>query len=221
MKTHPDVTPPSGFPRSGGKWRSPGQYPLDRIITLLGLLGLALFLSFYDRAFPTAAIDLDLSRAEIARRAHTYLRARAFDVEGYRSALTFTGDSWASYYLQRTLGIPETNRLIRKTQVPVWYWRARWFRPLQKEEFQVYLAPDGQVVALSHTLLEDAPGPVSPKTRPEPWRANTWPAIGAGIWGTGRRSPLPARIAPVGAPITSSNGSAAIGTSAAARSGCP
>ena len=134
------------------------SHRLERVITLLGLLGLALFLSFYDRAFPTAAIDLDLSGAQITRRARLYLEARAFDVAGYRSALTFTGDSWASYYLQRTLGIPQTNRLIRRTQVPIWYWRARWFRPLQKEEFQVYLAPDGQVVALSHTLLEDAPG---------------------------------------------------------------
>jgi hypothetical protein len=131
---------------------------LDLLITLLGLLGLALFLVFYDRAFPTAAIDLELSRAEIEQRAQDYLKAQGYEIEDYESALTFTGDSWASIYLQLALGIPETNRLIRETQVPVWYWRARWFQPLQKEEFLVYLAPDGQVVALAHTLLEDAPG---------------------------------------------------------------
>ncbi len=131
---------------------------LDRYITLLGLLGLALFLLFYDRAFPTAAIDLELSRAEIKQRAQDYLEAQGHQVADYKSALTFTGNAWGSIYLQRTLGVPETNRLIRETQVPVWYWRARWFRPLQKEEFRVYLAPDGQVVAMTHTLLEDAPG---------------------------------------------------------------
>lgn len=131
---------------------------LDLLITLLGLLGLALFLAFYDRAFPAAAIDLELSRAGIKQRAQEYVKAQGYEIEEYESALTFTGDSWASYYLQRTLGIPETNRLIRETQVPIWYWRARWFRPLQKEEFRVYLAPDGEVVAISHTLLEDAPG---------------------------------------------------------------
>ncbi len=136
----------------------PASRRLERLITLLGLLGLALFLVFYDRAFPTAALDLDLSRVEIKQRAQDYLEARSHEVDDYRSAITFTGDYWASIYLQLTLGIPETNRLIRETQVPVWYWRARWFRPLQKEEFQVYLAPDGQVVALAHTLLEDAPG---------------------------------------------------------------
>ena len=136
----------------------PSSRRLDLLITLLGLLGLALFLVFYDRAFPTAAIDLELSRTEIEQRAQDYLEAQGYEIEGYESALTFTGDSWASIYLQLTLGIPETNRLVRETQVPVWYWRARWFRPLQKEEFRVYLAPDGQVIALIHTLLEDAPG---------------------------------------------------------------
>jgi hypothetical protein len=141
---------------------APGTHPIsrrtERFITLLGLLGLVLFLAFYDSAFPSAAIDLALSRAEIAQRARAYLQDQGFEVEGYEFALAFSGDWWASYYLQLTLGIPETNRLIRETGIPIWYWRARWFRPLQKEEFRVYLAPGGEVVALSHTLLEDAPG---------------------------------------------------------------
>ena len=136
----------------------PPSRRLDTLITLLGLLGLALFLVFYDRAFPTAAIDLELSRAEIKQHAQDYLEAQGHEIDDYKSALTFTGDSWASIYLQLALGIPETNRLIRETHVPLWYWRARWFQPLQKEEFRIYLAPDGQVVALTHTLLEDAPG---------------------------------------------------------------
>jgi len=131
---------------------------LELVITILGLLGLALFVVFYDRAFPTAAIDLELSRAEILQRARGYLEGQGYDVADHRSALTFSGDSWASFYLQRTVGIPETNRLIREAQVPVWYWHARWFRPLQKEEFGVDLSPDGEVVALSHLVLEDAPG---------------------------------------------------------------
>ena len=141
---------------------APGTHPVsrrtERLITLIGLLSLLLFLVFYDSAFPSAAIDLALSRAEITRHAKAYLQDQGFEVEGYEFALAFTGNGWASYYLQLTLGIPGTNQLIRETGIPVWYWRARWFRPLQKEEFRVYLSPEGEVVALSHTLLEDAPG---------------------------------------------------------------
>ena len=130
----------------------------DIFITLLGLVSLGLFLVFYDRAFPQAAIDLELGRSEVAQRAQDYAKSQGYELDDYEFTVTFASNSWASYYLQHVLGIPETNRLIQQTQVPIWYWRARWFRPLQKEEFRVYVTPDGQVMGLSHTLLEDAPG---------------------------------------------------------------
>lgn len=136
----------------------PSNPRLDLFITLLGLAGIVLFLSLYDSAFPSAAIDLTLSRDEIARRAEAYIQAQGYDVEGYEFALTFDESGWASVYLQRTVGIPETNRLIRDEGVPIYYWRARWFKPLQKEEFSASLAPDGNVVAFSHSVPEDRPG---------------------------------------------------------------
>ena len=107
----------------------------ELLITVLGLLGLALFVLLYDQAFPTAALDLKLSRDEIAQRAQAYMQAQGYDLHGHEFALTFGEDEWASIYLQRTLGIPETNRRMRAEQLPVWAWNARWFRPLQKEEF--------------------------------------------------------------------------------------
>jgi GNAT superfamily N-acetyltransferase len=142
-------------------YANPAQPPsrrLDLLITLLGLLGLALFLVFYDRAFPSAAIDLELSRTEIAQRAQAYLEFQGYNLENYEFALSFQEAGLASVYLQHTLGVPETNRLIRAERLPIWTWHARWFRPLQKEEFSVSLAPDGEVVAFSHSLPEDAPG---------------------------------------------------------------
>jgi hypothetical protein len=131
---------------------------LDIVISVLGVAGLILFLALYDQAFPSAAIDLKLSRAEIERRAQAYMQAQGYDLSGYEFALTFGEDGWASVYLQRTLGVPETNRLIRAERLPVWQWYARWFRPLQKEEFSVTLMPDGNVIGFSHSILEDAPG---------------------------------------------------------------
>jgi len=128
------------------------------IITAVGLLCLALFFAFYDQAFPSAAIDLDRSRAEIHAEAAGYLADHGYDVSDYKFALTFTGNSWGSIYLQRTLGVAETNRLLQRRDLPLWYWHARWFKPLQKEGFDLYVAPDGEVVEFVHTLLEDAPG---------------------------------------------------------------
>ncbi|MGC9358159.1 MAG: GNAT family N-acetyltransferase [Anaerolineae bacterium] len=127
-------------------------------ITLLGLVGLALLLGFYQRAFPTAALDLSLARAEIRERATVLLQEQGLDLEGYTTALTFTDDFWASIYLQQTLGVAQTNEILREGRVPIWYWQARWFRPLQKEEYRVHVEPSGRIVSWYHILPEDAPG---------------------------------------------------------------
>lgn len=128
------------------------------IITAVGFLCLALFFAFYDQAFPSAAMDLDRSRAEIRAAAADYLADYGYNVSDYKFALTFGENSWGSIYLQRTLGVAETNRLLQTRDLPLWYWRARWFKPLQKEGFDIYVAPDGEVIEFDHTLLEDAPG---------------------------------------------------------------
>ncbi|NBD36374.1 MAG: hypothetical protein GVY30_10325, partial [Chloroflexi bacterium] len=128
------------------------------IITAVGFLCLALFFAFYDQAFPSAAIDLDRSRAEIRTAAADYLADYGYDVSDYKFALTFADNGWGSLYLQRTLGVAETNRLLQTRDLPLWYWHARWFKPLQKEGFDVYVAPDGEVIEFVHTLLEDTPG---------------------------------------------------------------
>jgi len=136
----------------------PPSRRLDILITLFGLLGLALFLIFYNQAFPSAAIDLDLSSAEITQRAHDYLESQGHDIQDSKLALSLEEDWGASVYLQHILGVSETNQLIQREDLPIWFWRARWFRPLQKEEFSVYLATGGEVVAFFHSILEDAPG---------------------------------------------------------------
>ena len=130
----------------------------DILITVAGLIGLALFMLLYDQAFPSAALDLKLSRAEIEQRAWAFLDSRGYRARDYEFVLTFHEDGWASYYLQRTLGVAETNRRVRAEHLPVWSWSARWFKPLQKEEYALSLSPDGQVIGFSHSIMEDAPG---------------------------------------------------------------
>jgi ribosomal protein S18 acetylase RimI-like enzyme len=136
----------------------PPSKRVDILITLAGLAGIFLALAFYNQAFPEAALELKLSRQEITSLAQQTMQSYGYEVQDYKSALEFASDDWASIYLQRTLGIPETNSLIRQENLPIWYWHARWFIPLQKEEFSLYLSPDGQVVNFSHTIEEDAPG---------------------------------------------------------------
>jgi ribosomal protein S18 acetylase RimI-like enzyme/membrane protease YdiL (CAAX protease family) len=144
-----------------GRW--PG-YP-EALLTGFGVLGLVLFVLLYDRAFPSAALDLALSRAEIARRATAYVEGLGYDLAGSKFVLTFHEAWLPSVYLQQTLGIVQTSELARREGLPLWLWEARWFKPLQKPELDLSLMPDGTVVALSHSVLEDAPGADIPQDR--------------------------------------------------------
>ncbi len=130
----------------------------DVLLTLAGMVGLVLFLALYNEAFPDAAIDLTLSRDQIAQRADDYLKSQGYDVSSYESVVDFNQNWWASIYLQRTLGVAETNRLVRAERLPIWTWNARWFKPQQQEEFSLELMPDGEVIGFSHTISETAPG---------------------------------------------------------------
>lgn len=130
----------------------------DVILVVLGILGWILLFSQYERIFPQAVLDLRLSRIQIAERARGLIAEYGYEVEDYEFALSFGYDSRSSIYLQSTLGIPETNRLISDQDLPIWYWIARWYKPLQQEEFALYLAPFGEVVGFVHKIPETDPG---------------------------------------------------------------
>ena len=130
----------------------------DVLLTLAGVLGIVLFLTLYNEAFPDATIELPLARDQIMQRANDYLKSQGYDVGDYESVVDFNQAWWASIYLQRTLGVAETNRLVKAERLPIWTWNARWFKPQQQEEFSLELMPDGEVIGFSHTIAETAPG---------------------------------------------------------------
>jgi len=128
------------------------------LVTVLGVVGLVVFLVFYDVAFPSASLELRYTRDEIRAVAEDYLGSRGYDLADYQHAVTFGGGGMTQIYLERTVGVAETNRLARSGDVSIWTWYVRYFRPLQKEEFGVTVRPTGEVVGFSRALLEDAAG---------------------------------------------------------------
>jgi len=138
-----------------------GQKPklwVEILITVIGIAGIFIFFALYETAFPDASVDVTISRAQAREIAESQLKELGYSVEGYKSALSFSSDSSAAYYLQRTMGIEEYNARLEKEQWPIYYWSARWFKPEEKEEFYVYLMADGSFLGLNHIIREDAPG---------------------------------------------------------------
>ena len=124
---------------------------------LAGLIGVGVAYSFFFRAFPEASVEFKVPRAEALRAARQFAEAHGTKLDGYDSTIVFDVDETAKTYLEREVGLQRANRMMAEN-VHVWYWQARFFRPLQKEEFDVRVDPAGTVVGYSHELEEAAPG---------------------------------------------------------------
>ncbi len=121
-------------------------------ILAAGAVGAALFFGLYNKVLPEASVELKLSKAQAVAKTKGL-----FWKPGYKVAATFSADDQASVYLQKNLGVERANSLSKDT-VPVWFWRVRLFKPLQKEEFVARWSPTGRLVGFKHALPEDAPG---------------------------------------------------------------
>jgi hypothetical protein len=143
--------------------RQKPQLWVEILITVFGVLGVIIFFALYETALPDASVDVSISRGQAEQAALEYLNRLGYAVEGYEFALSFSSDSQAAIYLQRTLGIEEYNSRLALEHWPIYYWSARWFKPQQKEEFRIYLAPDGRFLGLNHIIKEDSPGASIPQ----------------------------------------------------------
>ncbi|MGH8650497.1 MAG: hypothetical protein ACREUP_14515, partial [Burkholderiales bacterium] len=119
-------------------------------------------------------IRFQTNAREAAARADEILRERKVDPSTYRRTATtaFTFNSLANEFLRQQLGITAANKLYQE-QVPSAFWRVRYFRSLQKEEYAVVLKPDGAVHSVHHLLDEKTAGANLTKEEAQS-RAEAW-----------------------------------------------
>jgi hypothetical protein len=122
-----------------------------------GLAGLAAFALLYRAANPRADVPLRVTRGAAVDTARAFLAAHGAPLSDLKQAVQFSGNTVGLVFLQRAIGLTEASRWARE-RVPIWSWRMRWFKPLQKEEWQVRIGVDGGVVGFAHLLEESAPG---------------------------------------------------------------
>ncbi len=124
---------------------------------VIGLAGAGVAFKYFFRAFPEAAVDFRVSRPAALEVARNFLTAQGEKLGDYQSSIVFRVDDNAKTYLEREVGLEQANRLMA-AEVSVWYWDVRFFRPGQKEEFNVRVSPAGRVVGMTHTIEEARAG---------------------------------------------------------------
>ena len=125
---------------------------------VLGVLGALFAYKYFFLAFPEASVNFKVSREEALSRAQKFVTGLGENVGGYRSAIVFDVDENAKVYLERQLGLQQANKLM-SSELNIWYWHVRFFRPQQEEEFSVSVSPAGNVVDYKHKVPEARAGP--------------------------------------------------------------
>ena len=124
---------------------------------VLGIIGTIFAYKFFFRAFPEASVDFHVTRGEALKIGQGFVSGLGEDVSGYRPAIVFSVDDDGKTYLERELGLQQANQMM-SSQAHLWYWDVRFFRPLQEEEFHVWVSPAGQVVGYTHKVEEARAG---------------------------------------------------------------
>src|SRR6266852_4839797 len=128
-----------------------------------GILGIVFAQKYFFRAFPEASVNFQVSREEALARAQKFVSGLGENVSGYRSAVAFDVDDEAKTYLERELDLRQANQLM-SSDVHVWYWEVRFFKPQQEEEFHVRVSPAGQIAGYAHKIEESRAGPSLERT---------------------------------------------------------
>ncbi len=105
-------------------------------------------------------IVLRESPKDALRAADDFLRHRTVDPDTYRHVVWISDnvDPLALRYLAERKSLEQSDQIYRQaTRLELW--AVRYFRPLQKEEYLVFVDPvSGEVFGYRHPLDEDAPG---------------------------------------------------------------
>lgn len=108
-------------------------------------------------------VDVRVDRAQALKLAEESLTRRGVKTDRFRRVANFyvvtqdDDDRLAIRYIRRAVGLAGLNRLYRTRLDPA-AWQVRFFIPLQKEEYRVFVGVNGAILGYDHRIDEKAPG---------------------------------------------------------------
>jgi len=111
-------------------------------------------------------IDLSVDRDQAISQAEEYLISRGVDPQDYRRAEVFDSDDWSDRYLQKTIGIDGERDFIREHNYELFFWKVRFYKQLEKEEYKIQISPSsGEVIGFTHLIEDTVSRPLLDKER--------------------------------------------------------
>jgi len=131
-----------------------------RLLVAFGLTGIAALAFFLPVEKPLAFVDYHVTRTEALAKAVHFLEAKGIALKDYKSVLTqrHQADGITAKYILEHQSYAGYNALYQNDLAPS-LWLARFYRPGQKEEYQVAIHPtDGSIYTFNHLVEEDGEG---------------------------------------------------------------
>jgi len=124
------------------------------LFTLLGICGLILFAAMHKTVFPSAAINLTVSKSDILKIADFWTAKLGYQKEKVIKSITFNCDDDVKTFLEYELGNAKANELMQK-EVPVFYWDCSFKKEFDQEQIRMTISPTGELFYFDHSFPND------------------------------------------------------------------
>lgn len=119
-------------------------------------LGILAWIFCYFPRLSKVSLRIDRSAAINIAEDYLYNKCGA-NPRAYQKASVFLNQDNVDTFLQRTLGTKGELEFLSKYNYDLFYWKVRFFRPGEKEEYLVYISSkSGQVIQYKHLIEETA-----------------------------------------------------------------
>jgi len=99
------------------------------------------------------SVDLSFDKQQALAKAENYLQAKGVDTSRYCRVIIFGANEDPNRYLQHVTGLKGEEEFIRQHDFDIFFWKVRFFKELQKEEYRVYISPrTGKIITYVHTI---------------------------------------------------------------------
>ena len=159
-KPRGDLTPEAQLSDPSDTEISYTPLPLKRLLTAAGIVLASCAVFLVDVEKPLDFVDVAVTPKAAERLATAHLAAQSVETDSFRTVISgnFRVDRNAVKYRMERQGIAAVNRLYGEYLQPA-HWQVRYFIPLQKEEYRVFVdVQDSSVYRDLHLLEEAAPG---------------------------------------------------------------
>ncbi len=126
--------------------------------SIIAVISIIFSIKYFKVAFPEASLDINIEKERAVEIADEFISQFGESTDRYMNGIIMDEDSKAKNFFDREFDAIYLDSIYH-TGVKVWFWNVRYFRPLEKKEFSVYIDPSsGDIKGYERKIKEEEVG---------------------------------------------------------------